>query len=122
MFSWLAALFAWMGIQPAHLIAGLFGGLISALVEKEGTVWEKMAIGFAGGLSAAYLTPLVALLFVAASPAMMNAGAFCLGLFGMSLCKGLIGIGKIYAHNPGKLREDIRAFVLKVMSKDKNQP
>lgn len=115
MLSFIAAWLAASGIHPQHLVAGLFGGIVRAVVGKQGSIWERLATGFVGALAAGYLTPLVALLIVGASPAMLNGVAFCLGLMGMSLCEALIAVGKDYARNPGKLKQDVRSFLLRVL-------
>lgn len=120
MLSWIAAWAAYFGVQPAHFFAGLAGGVIRAVVNKNGSVWERIASGFVGTLCASFLTPLVALLFTVTGPQIVGAIAFVLGMVGMSVCETLIALGKSYARQPSKLKDDVTAFLLRLLApKDK---
>ncbi|MDX0947223.1 hypothetical protein [Sinorhizobium medicae] len=118
MLSLITALLKIMGIEASHLLAGIAGGIVAAITEKNGSIWVRLAAGFVGALTAALLTPLVALTFTGVSATTLNAAAFILGMCGKWICESLIGIAKGYARNPGKLKEDLRAFFLRVLNKD----
>ncbi|MDX1114780.1 hypothetical protein GOL31_23545 [Sinorhizobium medicae] len=118
MFSTIAAWLAAIGVQPSHLVAGLAGGIIRALVNKNGSIWERMIAGAVGALCAAFLTPFVIMLFAVTAPQIGGAIGFLLGVVGMSLAEALIAIGKDYANNPGKLKDDIGSLLLRVFNKD----
>ena len=122
MLSTIGAWLTWLGIQPAHLIAGVAGGIIRALINKNGSIWERIIEGTVGTLLSAFLTPFVIMMFAVSAPQIGAAIAVILGMLGMSLAKALIEIGKDYARHPGKLKEDLRAFFLRVIDKDKNPP
>jgi hypothetical protein len=118
MFSTIAAWLAAIGVQPSHLIAGLAGGIVRALIYKEGTFWERVFVGAIGTLFAAFLTPFALLIFGATAPAISGAVGFMLGLMGMSFAIAFIKIGKDYANNPGKLKDDLGSLLLRVFNKD----
>ncbi|AYD01731.1 hypothetical protein [Neorhizobium sp. NCHU2750] len=115
MFSILAAWLTAIGIQPGHFVSGLAGGVVRAIVNKHGSFWERVVAGAAGTLCASFLTPFVVLMFGAT--AAQGAIGFMLGIIGMSLAEAIIGIGKNYAQNPASLREDLREFLLKMLSR-----
>lgn len=115
MFSILAAFLTSIGVQPGHFISGLAGGLVRAIVNKHGSMWERVVAGAAGTLCASFLTPFVVLLFGAT--AAQGAIGFMLGIIGMSLAEAIIGIGKAYARDPASLKEDAREFLLKMLSR-----
>jgi hypothetical protein len=49
-----------------------------------------------------------------------NAIAFSIGLVGMYIAEALIILAKEYKNNPGKLKEDLRDFLLRMITpKDK---
>jgi hypothetical protein len=117
----LSIITAWLvsiGVQPTHFFAGMAGGLVRALVNSHGTIWERIIAGAVGTLCASFLTPFLFLMLGFPDPQMVGAIAFVIGLLGLSLTEAIIAIGKDYANHPGKFKEDIRGFILKVMSKD----
>ncbi|RVK79374.1 hypothetical protein CN157_09305 [Sinorhizobium meliloti] len=118
MFSTIAAWLAAIGVQPTHLIAGLAGGIVHALVNKNGSPWERIVAGAVGALCAAFLTPFFLLLLGVTALQFHGALGFVLGLVGMQLAIGFIGIAKDYARNPGKLKDDIGSLLLRVFNKD----
>lgn len=118
MFSTIAAWLTAMGIQPSHLIAGLAGGIVRALVDKNGSPWERIIAGAVGALCAGILTPIVLLMLGVTALQFHGAIGFMLGLMGMSLAQALIKIGKDYARNPGKLKDDLGSLLLRVFNKD----
>ncbi|MCZ4089082.1 hypothetical protein [Sinorhizobium psoraleae] len=118
MFSTIAGWLAAMGIQPVHFFAGLAGGIVRALVDKKGSPWERIVAGAVGTLCASILTPFVLLILGVTSPHMVGAIAFVVGLVGLSMTEAVIKIGKDYARNPGKLKEDFGSLLLRVFTKD----
>lgn len=117
MFSWFMVFLKLMGIEASHLFAGIAGGIVAAITEKNGSIWVKLAAGFMGALAAALLTPLVGIVFAGASATTLNAAAFIIGMCGKSLCEALIALGKGYAKNPSKLKDDIGVFITRFFDK-----
>jgi hypothetical protein len=70
---------------------------------------------------AVYLTPIIGLA-LGLDPASSNAIAFGLGLIGMYVCEAIIELGKGYRKNPGKLQQDLRALVLRLLGGPGNDP
>ncbi len=118
MLSAIAAWLAAIGVQPTHLFAGLAGGLVHALVNKNGSPWERIIAGAVGALCAAFLTPTFLLLFGVTALQFHGAVGFVLGLVGMQLAIGFIAIGKDYARNPAKLKDDFGSLLLRLFTKD----
>ena len=74
-----------LGVTLHHLIAGLAGGLVRALMKPDGHPVQTLSTAIVGALSAAYLTPLV--MYFASLPetaSLENAVAFTIGLSGMT--------------------------------------
>mgnify|MGYP001586139481 CR=1 FL=1 len=117
-FSFINAWLVSIGVQPVHFFAGLAGGIVRALVNKQGSWIERIIAGAVGTLCAALLTPTALLIFGIVSPELVGAMAFMLGLVGMSLSETVIAMGKSYARDPGKLKEDFAAFLLRLLDSD----
>ncbi|WP_276118296.1 hypothetical protein [Pararhizobium qamdonense] len=123
LFSIVAAIILWLsvnGFQPSHIIAGFFGSIARAVVAKSGTIGERLVGGFTGSLFAVYFTPLVCMLLGIPDVQIQNAIAFSIGLIGMYIAEAIIILAKEYRNNPGKLKEDMRDFLLRLITpKDK---
>ncbi|MFD1326759.1 hypothetical protein [Mycoplana ramosa] len=124
MIDWFVAMIAafalWLaanGFSPSHLVAGFLGSIARAVVAKSGTMAENLIGGFTGSLFAVYFTPIVAMALGVADPQIANAVAFSIGLVGMYIAEGCINWAKQYRKNPGKLKEDFRELVLRLISK-----
>lgn len=117
MLSTIGAWLAWLGVQPTHLVAGFVGGIIRALVNKNGSIWQRLAEGTVGTLFAVFLTPFLIVLLGVTAPQIGAAIAVILGMVGMSIASAVIDIGKDYAANPGKLKDDFFTFLQKFVSK-----
>lgn len=98
---WIGALIA-MGIEPAHLHAGLAGGIVRSLLSPFRNLFEMFAGGAVGLFSAIYVTPLI--LFWLGIPStelqLANAVAFGIGIIGMSLAEGLIRMAQRWSEKP----------------------
>lgn len=121
MFSFLISILTAMGIHPTHFFAGAAGGIIRALVNKQGSIWERIVAGAVGTLCASILTPFILLILGVTAPQMVGAVAFLLGLVGLSLTEALIKIGRDYSRNPGKLREDFASLLLRVFDNNSDK-
>lgn len=118
-FSIVAALILWLtvnGFQPSHIVAGFFGSIARAVVAKSGTIGERLVGGFTGSLFAVYFTPMICLMLGIPDLQTQNAIAFSIGLVGMYIAEALIILAKEYRNNPGKLKEDLREFVLRLIT------
>lgn len=117
-FSILAALILWLtvnGFPPSYIVAGFLGSIVRAIVAKTGTIWENLAGGFVGAVVAAYMTP-VTVLILGVPSVPPYAVAFFLGMVGVYVTETIISIGKDYRKNPGKLKEDLREIVLRLIA------
>ena len=120
LFEWLTAVGIWLsanGFQVSHIIGDFCGGIARAMISKTGTRTERLFGGFTGSLFAVYLTPLIAWFFGVPDPAMVNAIAFAIGLLGMHIGEALLNLAKLYSRNPGKLKDDLREIVLRLIDK-----
>lgn len=114
MFSWLAAVLAWMsahGFDPQTLIAGLLGGVVRSLVSRSGTMTERILGCFAGCAFSVYFGPTLA---AAVTIFPYPTACFVAGLLGMSFAEALVNLAKMYARRPGAFRD----LLLKILSKD----
>lgn len=101
-FKALGALLTSIGINPAHLFAGVAGAFVRAVIQGKKLTWELVSFVLVGALCATYLTPVVvAYLGIAAT----NGLAFGIGLIGMSLAEGAVKLAQKWAANP-KLPKD----------------
>lgn len=96
-FKALAAFLTSIGINPAHLIAGVAGAFVRAIIQGKKLTWELVTFVLVGALCATYLTPVVVMyLGVAAT----NGLAFGIGLIGMSLAEGVVKLVHRWSINP----------------------
>lgn len=104
------------GFQPSYLIGGFLGGIVRAIISKTGTKWEKLASGFVGAIISVYGTPLALMLIGSASGIPASSISFALGLIGMHFAEGVINLTKLYAKNPGKLKDDFSELLLRLIA------
>lgn len=102
----LAALFASLGINPSHMVAGLAGAFVRTVVQGNRMSWEILLGSVVGAICAIYLTPIVGtwLALDLANLAMNNGLAFAIGMIGMSLAEGLVRLAQRWAENPRLMR------------------
>lgn len=91
--------------------------MVRAALSKTGSKWEKILSGFIGAILAAYLTPILVTLVSAFVVIPATSLSFAVGLIGMSFCEAVLAIGKDYRDHPGKLKADIRSFLLRMLEK-----
>lgn len=92
--DWLQQL---IGVKLVNLLAGVAGGLVRGLVVKGFSWSQRIGSAVVGGLTAGHVTP-AAMPFVRrwldlwSTPTGDIEGSvgFCIGLFGMTVCDGLI--------------------------------
>jgi hypothetical protein len=125
MFETLTAFLAAIGINPAHLFAGVAGAIVRIAIQGKQMTLEVLTGAFGGSLCAVYLAPLVAR-WLSLSPLDTSANgglAFVLGMVGLSIAEGLVRAAQRWAANPkfpkagviGDLRDAIN------MSENKDQ-
>ncbi|MDV3166654.1 MAG: hypothetical protein Q8807_03280 ['Waltheria sp.' little leaf phytoplasma] len=108
------------GFHPSYLVGGFMGGIVRAFVAKSGTTWDKLVSGFSGAVLAGFAGPLLSSIdLISGLP--VSSVAFILGLIGMYLCEGLINIARDYRDNPGKMRDDLRDIVLRLLGGPKDK-
>lgn len=93
-----------IGIKVTHVLAGLAGGTVRALLMGGGW-WAATASVTVGSLTAAYLTTPVYSLSVAYTPlardpSSEHAVGFLVGLTAMLLCEGALRAARAWSRNP----------------------
>lgn len=124
MLEWLGIIFGVVfcvlkanGFNPSYMIGGFAGGIVRAIATKTGKRWDRLIGGFMGALLASYLTPIVIGFTGALIP--VSSVSFLIGLIGMSLVDAVIALGRDYQKHPGKLKEDFRDFLLRLIGPKK---
>lgn len=93
-----------IGIKLTHVLAGLAGGTVRALLMGGGW-WAAVTSVIAGSLTSAYLTASVYSLAVAYTPIARDTSSehaigFLVGLTAMLLCEGAIRSARTWSRNP----------------------
>ncbi len=100
---------ALIGVKLSHLLAGLAGGVVRALLRPGVTMLGSITAAITGTITAAYLTPLVVYHFgqwgwlpslAEQAIQMEHAVGFIVGLTGMTICEGIIGLVQRWRENP----------------------
>lgn len=90
-------LFAFLGINPAHLAAGLLGAAVKLLVDKTRNWIEILTTLFIGAVCASYVTPVINV-YVGTSDIPANNGmAFFIGTIGTYATQYVIRVGRRYS-------------------------
>ncbi len=91
-----------LGINHAHMFAGLAGAIVRTMMVKAQSKWETLTGGFVGTACAVYLTPILTKYFqVADTDLSTNNGiAFGIGLIGVYLAEGAIRMVQRWARDP----------------------
>ncbi|MGF6155810.1 phage tail tape-measure protein [Ensifer sp. KUDG1] len=98
----LAAFLTSVGINPAHLLAGLAGALVRAFIQGNRCWYEVVMGSIVGALCAIYLSPVIGgwiglnMLDLATN----NGLAFAIGMIGLSLAEGAVRLAQRWAANP----------------------
>lgn len=117
-FKALAAFLTSIGINPAHLFAGLAGAFVRAVIQGKKLTWSLVSTVIVGALCATYLTPVVVLyLGIAAT----NGLAFGIGLIGMSLAEGVVKLGHKWAANPKLPKEASTTNLIELLNRGEEQ-
>jgi len=117
-FKALAAFLTSIGINPAHLFAGLAGAFVRAVIQGNKLTWQLVSSVIVGALCATYLTPVVVMyLGIAAT----NGLAFGIGLIGMSLAEGAVKLAQKWAANPKLPKQADAKDLLDLISKEDNK-
>ena len=92
-----AAALSFLGINPTHLAAGMFGAAVKSLVDKNRNPLEIAATMFIGALCASYLTPFVNIWIKPDGIEANNGMAFVIGTIGVSLTQYALKVSNRYA-------------------------
>lgn len=87
------------GFKISALIAGLLGGFIRPIVVGGGW-WAGVVSAFVGAISSAYFSPWLTFSKVNYLEIPEGTVGFLVGLVGMSICEGVIKLGKLWAKSP----------------------
>ncbi len=99
-FKAFAAFLTSIGVNPAHLFAGLAGAFVRMFIQGKKLTTEVISGSFGGALCAVYLAPLLAQ-WLNITDAAANGGlAFAIGMIGLSLAEGFVRIAQRWANNP----------------------
>lgn len=88
----------YLGIKAPDLIAGMFGGIVKALVFHRDKPFETVVSGVVGGLVANYLGESIALQFSFGR----GAACFSVGVAAMVICQAIIDRAKSWS--PGNTK------------------
>ena len=93
-----------IGIKLTHVLAGLAGGTVRALLMGGGW-WAAVTSVIAGSLTSAYMTTPVYSLAIAYTPIAHDASSehaigFLVGLTAMLLCEGALRAARSWSRNP----------------------
>ncbi|WP_262265511.1 hypothetical protein [Microvirga yunnanensis] len=91
-----------LGVEVGHLVAGVAGGIVRAIIRPGQSLFQSASTAFAGVLCAAYATPFLKtwLGISVADTATTNAVAFFIGLVGMSVAEGAITMAQAWSMKP----------------------
>lgn len=111
----LAAFLTSIGINPAHLIAGIAGAIVRAVIQGKKLTWDLISYVLVGALCATYLTPVVVMYFGIAAT---NGLAFGIGLIGMSIAEGAVKLAQKWAANPKLPKNTTPKDLIELIVKD----
>ena len=90
---------ALLGIKVYHLLAGLAGGMVRAIIRPGGSTWSGVGTCIVGALTAAYWTPITAPWLSAyleseANSSIEGATGFAIGVSGMAVAEGILRVAQ----------------------------
>lgn len=118
-FKALAAFLTSIGINPAHLIAGIAGAVVRAVIQGKKLTLDLISYVLVGALCATYLTPVVVMYFGIAAT---NGLAFGIGLIGMSIAEGAVKLAQKWAANPKLPKDTTAKDLLGLIKQDDDNP
>ncbi len=88
-----------LGVKLSLLVSGILGGVVRPMVLGGGWMASFFS-AFAGGVASAYFTVPITYSKMNYLDIPEGTVGFIVGLTGMSLCEGIIRIGRIWARKP----------------------
>lgn len=106
------------GGQSSLLVAGFLGGLVRGLLERKGSLTEKIIGGVIGAVCSYYFTPVLMIAF-GFSPHIWGTAGFVVGMVSMYIGLGILEIARRYSRDPGAFTDLLKDLILRLISPKK---